>query len=104
MLASGLSDDGELRAKWLWLPEDRPQARVRLYCVPHAGAGASTFAKWATAAPSEIEIAAIQLPGRESRLDEEPLRRFAPAAQAIARLIQLEKRPFALFGHTPGGK
>ena len=104
MLASDSSGERESLAKWLWLPEDRPQARLRLYCLPHAGAGASTFAIWARAAPAEIEIAAIQLPGRETRADEEPPRRFAPAVQAISRLILLDERPFALFGQSVGGK
>jgi surfactin synthase thioesterase subunit len=96
---------GSHLAEWIWLPKPRPQAPLRLYCLAHAGAGASAFASWAAAAPPEIEIAAIRLPGRETRLDEEPLRRLAPAARSVAELILLtDARPFALFGHSLGGK
>jgi medium-chain acyl-[acyl-carrier-protein] hydrolase len=90
--------------KWLWIPRPKPEAEWRLYCFPHAGAGASAFASWTAAAPTNIEIAAVQLPGRETRLDEEPLHRFAPAAQSVAEMIQLDDRPFAQFGHSAGGK
>jgi medium-chain acyl-[acyl-carrier-protein] hydrolase len=91
--------------KWLWLPQPRPAACLRLYCLAHAGAGASVFAAWGLAAPRELEIAALQLPGRETRVDEEPLRTLASAAELIAEVIASnDKRPFALFGHSLGGK
>ena len=90
--------------EWLWIPRPKPGANFKLYCFAHAGAGASAFARWMTAAPDTIEVAAIQLPGRESRLSEEPVRRFAPAAQAIAKAIHFDNRPFMLFGHSAGGR
>ena len=89
---------------WLWIPRPRPKANLKLYCFAHAGAGASAFARWMAAAPETIEVAAVQLPGRESRLGEEPMRRFAPAAQAIANAIHFDHRPFMLFGHSAGGR
>lgn len=89
---------------WLWLPRPKPSASVRLYCFAHAGAGASAFASWMAESPPTIEVAAIQLPGRETRLDEKPLRSFGPASQSIALAIQSDSRPFALFGHSAGGR
>jgi medium-chain acyl-[acyl-carrier-protein] hydrolase len=89
----------------LWLPKPRPLARMRLYCLAHAGAGASTFAKWPALAPETIEVAAIRLPGRESRMDETPFRNFADASRTIVDAITRDDpRPFALFGHSAGGK
>jgi medium-chain acyl-[acyl-carrier-protein] hydrolase len=91
--------------KWLWLPQPRPAARLRLYCLAHAGAGASTFSNWGSAAPPDIEIAAIKLPGRESRLNEEPLTRLPAIAQLVSEaILSADNRPFALFGHSAGGK
>jgi surfactin synthase thioesterase subunit len=88
-----------------WLPEPRPTARLRIYCFAHAGAGASAFGRWGTAAPRELEIAAIQLPGREARIDEPPFRRLSAAAQAIGEEIgRGDARPLALFGHSAGAK
>ena len=36
----------------------------RLICFPHAGAGAAAYADWARLLPPEIELVAVQLPGR----------------------------------------
>jgi medium-chain acyl-[acyl-carrier-protein] hydrolase len=92
-------------SNYFWLPAPRPAARFRLYCLAHAGAGASAFGRWGSAAPRDIEIAAIQLPGREARMDEEPFRRFADAAQRIGEAIAgADTRPLALFGHSAGAK
>src|SRR5690242_3133840 len=40
----------------------------------------------------------------ETRLNEEPLRRFLPMAGEIAELVSSDDRPFAIFGHSAGGK
>jgi len=91
--------------KWLWIPQPRAGARLRLYCFAHAGAGASAFSNWGPAAPPDIEIAAIKLPGRENRLDEEPLTRLATIAEVASEaILSADSRPFALFGHSAGGK
>jgi medium-chain acyl-[acyl-carrier-protein] hydrolase len=91
--------------RWLWIPCPRPQAAFRLYCFAHAGAGASAFASWGAAAPRDVEIAAIQLPGRENRLAEPLLHSFAPAAISVGELIAAEPDfPFALFGHSAGAR
>jgi surfactin synthase thioesterase subunit len=92
-------------SKYFWLPEPRPAARLRLYCFAHAGAGASTFGRWGSAAPRDIEIAAIQLPGREERMDEKPFRKLTEAARRVGEAIaEAGVRPVALFGHSAGGK
>ena len=89
---------------WIWLPQVKPDAKFRLYCLPHAGAGASTFANWTSVCPEKIEIAVIQLPGRETRLDEEPIRHLPAMARAIGEVIALDDKPFAIFGHSAGGR
>jgi hypothetical protein len=43
-------------------------------CLPFLGAGASFFYPWYEKGRKEIEVVAIRLPGRESRVDEEPYR------------------------------
>ena len=91
--------------EWFWVPRPRPDARLRLYCFAHAGAGASTFLSWSAAAPPDIEIAAVKLPGRESRLDEKPLTRLSEMAKLTTEaLAGSAGRDFALFGHSAGGK
>lgn len=75
----------------------------RLFCFPYAGAGASVFSKWRSHFPDEVEICAIQLPGREGRL-REPLFSDLPAlieelSPALKAYFDL---PFAFFGSSMG--
>jgi medium-chain acyl-[acyl-carrier-protein] hydrolase len=53
--------------------------------------------------PPEVELHALQLPGRETRWREMPLKRFPPLIEALSEGLQpyLDK-PFAFFGHSLG--
>ena len=46
------------------------RVHIRLSCFHYAGASASIFRSWDEAMPDGIEVVAVQLPGREYRLDE----------------------------------
>jgi surfactin synthase thioesterase subunit len=82
-------------------PLDKPS--LRLVCVPHAGAGASAYRDWTQWLPSDVELCAVQLPGREDRRKEAPLGSMAEAAELIvAGLGTLDARPTVLFGHSFG--
>jgi acyl transferase domain-containing protein/surfactin synthase thioesterase subunit len=88
---------------WIVRFQSRSEAKLRLFCFPYAGAGASIFRSWAEALPPEIEVCALQLPGREDRLGEAPFTRFAPLVQALAPIIQpCLDVPFTFFGHSMG--
>lgn len=81
----------------------KPNARLRLFCFPYAGGGASLFATWGRMLTADIEICAIQLPGRENRLNESPLVEWTELLDHLERAIKpfLDK-PFAFFGHSNG--
>jgi medium-chain acyl-[acyl-carrier-protein] hydrolase len=80
-----------------------PAARLRLFCLPHAGAGASLFHSWSRILPREIQVCAIQLPGRENRLRESPHTELSALVRDLAEaMIPHLDRPFALFGHSMG--
>ena len=88
---------------WLMRPQPNPKAALRLFCLPYAGGGASVFRRWADKLPSNIEVCALQLPGRESRLREAPFDRISPLVEAAApALREALDRPFAFFGHSLG--
>ena len=88
--------------RWLLFGAKR-SPRLRLFCFPFAGAGASVFRSWPNKLPAEIDVCPIQLPGRESRRLEIPLERIEPLVQALALdLLPLLNVPFAFFGHSMG--
>lgn len=88
---------------WLACPRPNPEARLRLFCFPHAGGGSSGYHTWWTHLPADLEVCAIQLPGRESRLLEPAFTSLPPLVQVLAHILQPYMRiPFAFFGHSMG--
>jgi medium-chain acyl-[acyl-carrier-protein] hydrolase len=88
---------------WIILPKPNPQARLRLFCFSYAGGGASVFHPWPDLLPPEIEIYAIQFPGREGRLRESPFTRLLPLVQTLTQVLRpYLNPPFAFFGHSLG--
>ncbi len=55
---------------WILGPPPDPSAKVRLFCFPYAGAGASVFHGWQAALRGGIAVCPVQPPGRENRLRE----------------------------------
>ena len=90
--------------RWLAYREANPRARVRMFCFPYAGGGASAYRGWGGVLPADVEVCPVQLPGREGRLREAPFDRPEPLVQAIADALQpyLADRPFVFFGHSMG--
>ncbi|MDQ3289031.1 MAG: alpha/beta fold hydrolase [Pseudomonadota bacterium] len=77
--------------------------QLRLFCFPYAGGGASTYRKWSPCLPTGVELLAAQMPGRETRLNEPPLRDMDLVVARLATAIEpLLDRPFAFFGHSLG--
>jgi medium-chain acyl-[acyl-carrier-protein] hydrolase len=88
-----------------WIPFRKPdsQTRLRLICLPYAGAGALIFRKWSDALPRDIEVCPIQLPGRGTRLTEPPFTKLSCLIEALTRALDpLLDKPFAFFGHSLG--
>jgi surfactin synthase thioesterase subunit len=78
-------------------------ARARLFCFPYAGVGASAYRLWPAALPPSLEVCAIQLPGRESRLREPAYTRIDSAVAALLPVLEPHfDLPFAFFGHSMG--
>lgn len=88
---------------WLFRPRPQPAGRIRLFCFPYSGAGASIFVSWAGALPPGIELCAVQLPGRETRLAEPPERHLDTLVERILPALgPYLEGPFAFFGHSMG--
>ncbi|WP_405107320.1 lantibiotic dehydratase [Micromonospora sp. NBC_01405] len=86
---------------WFVSAGSRPQAPVRLFCLPYAGAGASAFRDWQREFGADVEVLPVQLPGRENRISEDPNFTVAEVAAAIAGRAD---RPYAIYGHSMGGR
>jgi medium-chain acyl-[acyl-carrier-protein] hydrolase len=88
---------------WIAFRKPNPRARLRLFCLPYAGIGASIFRTWSDGLPADVEVCPVQYPGRGTRLMETPFTQLSPLVQALAQaLVPLLDKPFALFGHSLG--
>lgn len=88
---------------WVKCPVANPSARVRLFCLPYAGGGASIFRDWGHLLPARVEVCPIQLPGREARVSEPPFTSMVELTEAICGALHpFLDRPFAFFGHSMG--
>lgn len=90
---------------WVISRDGHPEADLTLFCFPYAGGGASAFRLWKEDLPKRIEIARIQLPGRENRMRERPFCSMHELAPALAEGVsQSADRPFIFYGHSLGGR
>ncbi len=88
---------------WIAFRKPNPQARLRLFCFPYAGAGAAIFRTWSGRLPDHVEVCPVQFPGRGTRLMEKPFTQLLPLVETLAQvLIPLLDKPFAFFGHSLG--
>jgi len=88
-----------------WLPRGLPRTtdRIRLFCFPHAGAGASAYFTWHAQLAPWLSVYPIEIPGRETRFSERPFQSASALAAAVMTdLRQYLDVPFALFGHSMG--
>jgi medium-chain acyl-[acyl-carrier-protein] hydrolase len=89
----------------------RPAPRFRLLCVPYAGAGTAAYRAFPQAVPAWLEVWAVRLPARESRLTEAPLTDIRAVADTLLTEFTgdgpfgpagASAVPYALFGHSMG--
>jgi medium-chain acyl-[acyl-carrier-protein] hydrolase len=88
---------------WIVRPRPNPEAALRVLCFPFAGGGTSIFRTWPDALPANVELLAVELPGRDTRFKEQPISRLAPLVTALANAVApLLQAPFAIYGHSLG--
>ncbi|MEU6227069.1 thioesterase domain-containing protein [Streptomyces sp. NPDC047042] len=82
-------------------PEDT--GRLRLFCFPYAGGGASIYSGWQRHLGQHVRVMPVQLPGREGRAGEP---RFTDLESLVDDLDDelgpLLEQPHAFFGHSMG--
>jgi len=94
-----------LNRRPLWL-EFRPatvRAKLRLFCLPHAGGGAVSFYSWSALLPPFVQVCSVRLPGRETRLSEPLFTEIDPLVDVMVQELQpWLDIPYAVFGHSMG--
>jgi pyochelin biosynthesis protein PchC len=89
----------------LWVRRFHPAdgAATQLLCLSHAGGSASYFFGVSKALSPEIDVLAVQYPGRQDRLREPCLRSVHDLADGLVAAIEpLTDRPLTIFGHSLG--
>jgi medium-chain acyl-[acyl-carrier-protein] hydrolase len=102
--ATGLATRGApATTPWLEIAHPLRAPRLRLFCFPYAGGSAALYQRWPAAFAPDVEVCAVQLPGRGPRLHEPALRHLNQVLDALeVELDPYLNRPFALFGHSMG--
>ena len=90
--------------RWIVPLRSAPDAKAKLICLHHSGGGAYGFAPLAAALTRpDVEVLALQLPGRETRFGEAPILDPQDLVVALAEaLVAQLDRPYVLFGHSLG--
>lgn len=89
---------------WLLRPRIHAAPALRLYCFGYGGGGASAFLPWRAYLDKRIEICPLQLPGRENRIKEPPIRRLSEIYSLFEDLAAQTNVPFAFCGYSMGGR
>jgi medium-chain acyl-[acyl-carrier-protein] hydrolase len=88
---------------WLFRMTSHRTPCARLFCFPHAGVGAAVFRSWASELPIDLDLCAVQLPGRTTRLSEPAIASIPTLVNEIAAaMAPYLKLPYAIFGHSMG--
>jgi surfactin synthase thioesterase subunit len=89
--------------KWVVRSKVVENPRLRLFCLPYFAGGASIFTSWHEFLPDDIEVCAIQMPGREERGDERPFDDVNELVAKITEVIEpLLTAPIAFYAHSSG--
>jgi surfactin synthase thioesterase subunit len=88
---------------WLCRLGNNKKPTLRIFCFSYAGGGVSTYRNWPALLPKNIEVVAIQLPGRESRFAEAPIDSLSGLLSKLTQEVpKLFDVPFVFFGHSLG--
>ncbi|MDE8603485.1 thioesterase domain-containing protein [Marinomonas sp. RSW2] len=92
---------------WFQTIKACPFPALRLFMFPYAGGNARIFNHWAKSIPQNIEVLALQLPGRGERITEQPQSNI----DSLLNTLEIEFStynanavPFVFLGHSLGAR
>ncbi|MBK7130305.1 MAG: SDR family NAD(P)-dependent oxidoreductase [Crocinitomicaceae bacterium] len=109
MFSGSTSTDGgqdEIKSeldKWIIRTKKVDNPRLRLFCLPYFAGGASIFNNWHEFLPDNVEVCAVQFPGREERGNEKPFDDVFKLVEKLAEVMEpLLTAPCAFYSHSSG--
>ncbi|AXK33725.1 thioesterase [Streptomyces armeniacus] len=98
-MTAASADDG----LWCRRFHPAPEASQRLICFPHAGGSASFYFPVSAALKPEVDVLAVQYPGRQDRRQEPGIDSVDVLADRVAEALSgWMDRPVTFFGHSMG--
>lgn len=97
--------DTEDRTLWIRRYHPAGERAVRLLCLPHAGGSAPFYHPVSQALAPDVEVLAVQYPGRQDRRQEPCVDSIPELADRLLPVVLADDgadRPLALFGHSMG--
>lgn len=93
------------QSPWVVIPRPKPDASMRIFCLPYAGGSPAVFQTWAdTLADLDIEVCLLHLPGRDSRMMDKMPDNFYILVQQLMKAMTpfLIEKPYLVYGHCMG--
>ena len=88
---------------WLVRIKHCKSPRIRLVCFPFGGGSAASFWNWQSKLAHDIELWAVRLPGRETRITERFITDANKVVESISEEIKyLRDVQFVFYGHSLG--
>ena len=94
---ANVAEGGRWLRKFRATSEEAPQ----LVCFPYAGGSAGWFTRLRMDLADEVQLSAVQYPGRLDRLRDQPIDDLHVLAVEVFAVLDKD-RPLALFGHSMG--
>lgn len=92
-----------INTKWIQYQRLSNHPSMRIFCFPYAGGSALFYARWFRHLDENAEVFPVQLPGRESRINEPLLRVMSVAIDSIVEEITpYLTEHMAFVGHSMG--
>ncbi|EIQ2983731.1 hypothetical protein LU055_005319, partial [Salmonella enterica] len=88
-----------MNSAWLRHAPVLSTARIKLFCLPHAGGNASLYQSWLPLLPSTVTLCQVCLPARLERFGQPMPDSFPALIRILADEIQpVIDGPWAIFG------
>ncbi|MCG8308938.1 MAG: SDR family NAD(P)-dependent oxidoreductase [Cytophagales bacterium] len=103
LITENIIEDMEHKSPW-WVTHAKEAPKFHIYCFHDAGSSSALFDPWEGLLP-DIELRAVELPGRGTRSGETPITDMTQLTNTLAAEINKynDGTPFAFLGHSMGG-